>query len=415
MSRLRTVGFEARAVSTTVNQGAHFFEGFLGGSTAGTIDTTLKRSGANSLKLTPSAATQTSHLTLRLLTAEQVLGRWNYIRGYFNFTHFPVAGDDAYVMVLGTLGGIGVALRIDSGGQLQLMSAAGGTLGSPSAALSTGVWYRIELGAQHVAGANDAAEAKLDGTTFASATGLTSSDTAIGEAQFGWIGSPSDVAGGRTVNVDDIAWNDDQGAGQNSWPGAGKIVCLLPTSDNQRGSWTGGSGGTTNLFEAVNNTPPAGTASESNTTQIESADSSPDNATDEYRVNLATYTSAGIVASDTLRLVQMVVDHGEDAATGTKTGSFLILSNPAQGVADTFTFGEDVGALGTWPTNWRPKWGTAQLSPSVTLGTAPVLRLRKVTASTAVGSVDFMGLMVEYQPAAATAGSHRLALLGVGK
>jgi len=202
------------------------------------------------------------------------------------------------------------------------------------------------------------------------------------------------------MDFDDWATNDNNGADQNSWPGAGSVVLCKPISDSQDGSWTGGAGGTgIDLSLAVSSTPPVGTAAETNTTQIESVDSSGDNATDEYRANLTTYTDAGIGASDTINVLHPLINHGEDVSTGTKTGSFGLQSNPSQTYA-TFTFGDDVGGLGTFPTNWRTKLSSPVYSPSVTKGSSPVLAVRKTDTGTRVASVDFMGLNVEYVPAA---------------
>src|SRR5213079_3376565 len=98
------------------------------------------------------------------------------------------------------------------------------------------------------------------------ASGLhTASATSVGNASFGWITNPG---ASKVLNIDDVAINDISGTTQTSWPGEGNIVLLKPTSDNQIGSWTGGAGGTTNLWDAVNNTPPVGITGGSNTATI---------------------------------------------------------------------------------------------------------------------------------------------------
>jgi hypothetical protein len=81
----------------------------------------------------------------------------------------------------------------------------------------------------------------------------------------------------------------------------------------------------------------------------------------------------------------------------------LIVSNPTQVGEDAFTYGNDVGAHGAEVGNWGKDLGTVQASPSVTLGTSPVLRVGKRTATTRVVCVDGMGIYVEYTPPAAAA------------
>lgn len=209
---------------------------------------------------------------------------------------------------------------------------------------------------------------------------------------------PRLIGAGDTVAATYTAYFQDFARDGANWCGAGAVPLSLAISDNNRGAWTGGAGGTTNLWDATNNTPPTGTASETDATQIESASGS---GTDSCDLNFATYTSLGIGSGDTVNAVQMIIAHGEDVATGTKTGSMKIVSNPTQSVADTFTFGADVGALGTFPTNWTIQRGAIQTAPTLSgVGTSPVLRVTKTDTGTRVASVCFIGMYVDYTPAA---------------
>lgn len=395
MARLRTVGWEAAAASAT---DAGSIEGLFQG-TGAAIDTGTVRTGTRSCKVNSGASNDLSQCNLTLTAAEQALGRGYYLRVYLNMPGAPTSE----CPILGLFGTGGFVVTMTTAGALKLQSVDDSqvrtNIGSASGALTAGQWYRVELFANTGSGATDAAELRLDGNTVASGSSLSVTDTTIATCVIGFV---LVTPGANTVlYFDDLALNDDQGSSQNSWPGAGRVILLKPTADSQVGSWTGGSGGTSNLWQAVSNIPPAGTASETNTTQIESADSSGDNSTDEYRATLTDYATAGLTSADTITVVQAVIEHGEDVATQSKTGSVALFSNPAQGSADTFTFGNDVGALGTWPSNWRTRWGTAQASPSVTLGTSPVIALRKTDGTTRVASVDFVGLMVEYIAATA--------------
>jgi hypothetical protein len=408
MGRLRTIGFEVGVGSTTL-------EGAKLAAEIGVISkqSTTVRSGTSACKCTAgSSGSSASNVTCNIAFAADPQTDI-YIRAYVQLTTLP----SATIPILRTETTAGTAnsasVRLTSGGLLQLFNDQAGTqIGSSSlTALTTGVWYRVELHVRvdSVTAGNRQAALQLDGVSVAS--GLhTGTPANLQNVRIGWCSHPGITSAG--FFIDDVAINNSSGASQNTWPGSGKVVLLIPTADSQVGSWTGGVGGLTNLFEAVNNTPPIGTATETDLTQIESADTTPDNATDEYRATMTTYSAAGLVASDTLTLVQAVVDHGEDVAAGTKTGSFLILSNPAQVTADTFTFGNDAGLLGTWPSGWVSKWGTAEVLPSVILGTAPVLRLRKTDLGSAVGSCDFMGICAEYVPAAVATTAQATASVG---
>lgn len=366
------------------------------GVSAAPLDTGTVRSGSNSLKCDsgPGAAgDNTTRVLYNVASQSQT-----FVRAYFNFSNFP---DSTVPIILPGLNpSINWSVRLKSTGALALFNPSNAQVGSDSAILSTGVWYRVEIWATSGnLGSPGNGELRLDGVTVASGTS-TATVTDLATIYIGWYSSPGT---NKVLYVDDVAINNSLGTSQNTWPGDGSEVFLRAISDAQVGSWAAGAGGTTNLWDAVDNTPPTGSASPTNTSQIGSVDTTGNNATDEYRVNLETYASKGIQAGDTITLVQAVIMHGERVATGTKTGSFAILSNPTQSGVDTFTFGADAGAVGTWPTNWAGNFGTAQHLPSVVLGTSPVVAVRKTDAGSTSADVTVLGLMVEYIPSSPSA------------
>lgn len=357
-----------------------------------TRETTIVRSGLASTK----CDTTVSNI--------EAFGEWTppmtattdrnyFLRAYFNFPSVTPAAD--YNLLAGSLSGSTVvSIRHRTDGKLILSRRVNtpADIGTASAkALIPNVWHRVELKwLVSSAGSNSTCEAYLDGELISSVTGQNFNNTALNRFEVGTSTSPG---ASWVIYFDDVAFNDDQGSSENSYPGAGRIVLLKPTADSQVGSWTGGTGGTTNLFDAVDNTPPVGTASESNTTQIESADSSGDNSTDEYRATLTTYDAAGVRGR--IKLIHPGLWHGEDAATGTTTGSVGMFSNPA-GSLKAFTYGADLGALGTWDTNWEWTYADPIYDPAVDLSVAPVMNVRKTDAAANVGSVCFMGALVEF-------------------
>lgn len=387
MARLLTAGGETAAVAT---------EGFTkAGTGTDTFDTGTFRSGARSLKYDSTAGNLG---VAHQFTFTGATSRDYFVRAYVRFPATP--STVATIIRLFNATHTCYVVRLSATGTLQLFTAQAGTqVGSDSAALSTDTWYRVELRVKIVAGASDEAELRLDGSSIASTAVGNVGDVAPATLQIGWpIGAPGANA---VIFLDDVALNDDQGASQNTWPGDGKVVLLKPISDNARATlWTGGAGGTTSLFDAVDNTPPVGTATETNTTQIEHAGGAA-GTTDAYDANMTTPATAGIASGDTINTAHFIEVDGEDVATGSKLLNFEVLSNPVIASPGNVTAGDDVGALGTYPTNWTARRSSPVYGSSLTLGTSPVMRARRPETASRVASVCFMGIYVDYTPAVA--------------
>jgi hypothetical protein len=369
---------------------------FVSGSTR-TMDTSVFRSGLASLKCDSGAGNAASQATLSEISAPFNASTDSYGR----FAFYVTSNLPTTTATIFTTGGSasGLGFKLTTGGKIQAFNLSGSVqLGSDSnVTIAVDTWYVLEF--QVTLDSNIFATSlivKIDDVEEITATGI--SVTSVGDFGVGWVSAPG---ANRIINFDDCAVNTSSGSDNNSWCGSsGKIVLLRPISDNQRGSWTGGSGGTTNLWDALNNTPPIGTATESNTTQIESVDSSGDNTTDEYRANLTPY-STFIPCCSRIVAIHSQIHHGEDVGTGSKTGKFGFVSNPADasgGGTTSFTYGADQGALGTYGTNWTGTAGVLHQNPIIALDTSPVLAVRKTDTGTRVASVCFMGAYVEYVP-----------------
>ena len=382
MARLVTVGAESNdrgvenaAASGTVTQDSGTF-----------------RSGAFAYKVDSTG----SNVAAYIQPTSDTNITTGYFRCYLNFSQFPTA--TTTIIYPGSSGGGPVGIRCTSGGVLQLWNSSA-QQGGDSATLVTGTWYRVELFMDAApASGSRVMTARLDGVEFATGTTYTSGEIGItSSCSFGWLAAPG---ASRVMFIDDIAYNDTTGANQNSWPGDGKVVLLVPISDNARDTlWTGGAGGTTNLFDAVNNKPPAGLASASatNTSQIEHAGGAA-GTTDRYDANMTTYSTAGITSADVVSVVHFVETDAEDIATGAKLLNFEVLSNPAVASPGNITAG-NASAAGTYPTNWVTRRSAPVYKPSITVGTSPVMRARRPETASRVASVCFMGMYVEYIPA----------------
>ncbi len=390
MARLWTAGFES-GVAYATGLGPDGISGL------GTLSfvTSPVRSGAFALGV-PSPGNPTLRFTIA-----GVLGRTYFVRAYIRV-------DTLFDAQFGILG-LGLSnqayIHLTTSGTLQLrVGTLGNTqVGSDSAALNLGQWHMVEMSASTSVGGTDTAAARLDGVQFASGTGLTFSDSSLDHANCGVVtGGPGGSSPPTTgqAYIDDLAVNDDQGASQNSWPGSGKVVMLKPKADSARGSnWLAGAGGTTNLWDAVDNTPPVGVivGSATNTSQVKNSAKDTaglyDAAVEAYDVAVAS-GGGGLAAVDTITLTQPVASVGSGGTVAIQHG-LAGASNPTAAEATVTTA---ASAAGTWPSNWINLFGTVAYAPSVTKTTRPVLRLRKGTSSTTAAMAAFMGLLVEYVP-----------------
>ncbi len=361
-----------------------------------TRDTSNQRTGTGCLKFDTAAGNAAATVTTSLTGASSA-NRSLFIRQYVRFPALP--GATANILTYGSA----FSARVTSGGKLQFFNDNAATqIGSDSAAtIATGTYYRVEMQITVNAGntAVSAGELRLDGTTVASTTGL-----ALAYSQNFIIGWNSHLPGANTLMyIDDVGVNDSGGAANNTWPGDGKVILMCPISDNARGAWTAGAGGTTNLFAAVDNTPPVGVAQASATDSSQIKNLTTTNPT-SYDGNLATYSAAGIGASDTINSIIVWDADGEDPATGTKTGACSMVSNPAIAEPTAFNFGNDSGAQGTYLNLWTWHSTAVSQAPSVTISSAPVIRMRCISGATAAraASCCFLGAYVDYTPAVPT-------------
>lgn len=339
-------------------------------STTGTcsVQSSIKRTGTYAFRSNPTAGTGFATITPRKA------GGTLYNFGYYSFALYVATMPDSNTDVFSC--GSGSVISINSSGNITY-----GTTTS-SNALSTGRWYVIRLTSN---GSNELI--LVDGVQWVSNTIVATGGSSIR------IGIQS---GSITADLyfDDVAVDD--GSTQEG-PLSGRQVLLLPTADpGSLNSWTNGGGGTTSIFEGVNNIPPTGAAAATNGIKIKNAASGGNL---DYTPTMQTYIAAGIPVGSKINAVMAICNDGEEAGTATKAGGVWVASNPAQAAGgNSFDYGDDGGALGTFPTGWKTHYGPVTENPSVTLSTAPTMTVRKTTSTTRVVNVDFMGIYVDYTP-----------------
>lgn len=405
MARLWTSGWEIEGLGATAVVDPPFTSGTI------TRDTVVFRSGLASMKCNAAAGNAAAYTTVTfnqgsIVTALTNASQTTYFRLYYNFANAPASTVlIAHFCSLTPAAAAGIGVKLTAAGKLQLFNMGAGTqIGSDSTATLTmdgSTWYRIEVQiTKNGSSQANTTELRLDGATVASTSAIAGGSTATAN-HFGWIEAPG---ANKVVNVDDFAVNDTSGAASNTWPGSGKIVLLRPISLNLNGgSWTDDNAATTSaaLTNAIDNTPPNGiadTAAGGGNHQVRNAA-----ANSSLDMNLTTYTTAGIAATDTVVAVLPAVNVGAPVSTQAKSGSFGITSNPVianrvfTGGSGTATFFWGGAAPGVWPSNWRWEIGTVTHAPTVTLGNSPVARLTITGGTTTrIAMASIMCLYVDY-------------------
>lgn len=268
-------------------------------SGAGTIVTTPIVSGTYAWRVNPTATTQ--------FFRKQIYGSNQTKGGYLRVKVYISTLPDVEIQLIrfsnATNGAKGY-ISLTAAGLLKLFNTAGSQVGSSSGALSTGVWYVLELKCDSTA-ATGTLEARLDGVSFAS--GNNSDQGSWARILWGAI-TPNNAS---DIYFDDVALNDDQGSFQTSWPGTtGKLIRLKPSAAGDVNSMLkdGGGAGDSNNFNKCNEVNP-NDATNYVIGNVLSAE-------DMYNVN-----NSGIGSSDTVNCVTIGIrctNNVADATTAIK-------------------------------------------------------------------------------------------------
>lgn len=389
MARIWSCGFELQSVTAGVEYTANV-------TTAPTLETSLQRSGVAAIRINNDAAVEGFR---HVHTTAQGLY-------YFRFYLWVVAMP-AITSVIGGFritGSYKISIRLTTTGTLQLYNSEDSAqIGSDSSAIGTGAWHMVEVSCDSTTLSTTAAEARLNGVSFASGTAdLAANPTNVGCA-----------AADLTLDyiVDDIAVNDASGSFQNSWPGEGEIIHLQPNAVGDNNAWTrGGADSGANWSQCNEITPNDATNYvESNTSgQI-----------DDYNL---TATPAALDTTDTINCVQVGCRAAvSDAAAGDpdivlriKNGSdvdesasldcnSITWASPAPLPSDAIYRLTSYDLPGSSTTAWS----------KATLDTAQI-GVREAVTDTHFARVSTLWLLVDHKPGAAVAQPKTLPMLGVG-
>ncbi|MEU6222243.1 hypothetical protein [Streptomyces sp. NPDC047042] len=293
MARLWTCGFELQSVTAGVE--------VLSVTGTPTISTTVHRAGAASLRINPSAATQYVEQQIDSGTVKRTLHRF-----YLRITTLPSA--DCNIYGIGQSGYFPGLLRLKTTGVLTLRDGfTAADIGTASAALTTGVWYCIELDYTDTAGTAGSVTGAFKGYV----NGVEFSSTVCSNIN-GWsrvrVGAQTAVSG--DFHIDDVAVNDTTGSAQTGLPGPGNVVHLKPNAagdNNLFGTAVGGTAGAGNNYTRLNETTPDDATSYNETAAT--------GTTTIDDVNLDSSASSGIGAGERVALVQVGARIGSNAAT----------------------------------------------------------------------------------------------------
>jgi len=362
-----------------------------------TVQSTVVRSGSYALRVT--GAGQDSFFRFRSRAAGGTQrGLYLSCRFYLRVAALPV-GQNVWVCRAGAIGTRNARLRLNTDGTLSVTSWLSPTdtvrATSTNTLSADGLWHRIDFDCAWSSGAG--MRVFVDGVQWASdATDTVTADTA------GFVGASCPTPASLTavdLYLDDVVWYD------SSLPAIladYNVGLLLPSSDSAVGGWTRPDGTTTTgLSTEVDNVPPTGNTSTTNTTgghdkNIVSS------ATDNYDAVCAAYSTV-VSVGGTVLAVQAICNDAQAITTSSpKAGAVVITANPSGQTENSFDFGLPNGtagstsaaAMGTFPTGWGTHVGPVTETPTLTMSSGPTVRVGKRVATTREVDVDFLGVYV---------------------
>jgi hypothetical protein len=205
--------------------------------------------------------------------------------------------------------------------------------------------------------------------------------------------------------MDDLMINGGAGSYHNSFPDTNSMLIYdRLISDSSIAGWTGGGGGTTNIFGGVDNAPPQGVINtlETDATNITNIASG---GTDRYFGKTASFTTAGVPSDKTIRLVAGVVRTGEDTTAGTTNGRIQLYNNPTDTGTNTFIFGNDLEAHridfysfgAPEPVRrWYTSFSRPVNFPTINRDSGTTIMVEKTTAAATKVCVDDVARIIEY-------------------
>ena len=359
-----------------------------GGAMGGSVQSSIVRSGSYAYRANPIYSNQYIGFVSRSAGGglRQV---FRSSRFYLRIEQLPLNGSVSIVKI-GGAATFNPEVDLNWDGTLVLADSWYPAIAKSQNALTRdGLWHRVEFDVGY------GLRVYVDGVLWASG-GTTTYPTAA-SMLFGAGASPTSVNATCDLYFDDILIDAGSFA-TTGLPGDGHAVLLKPTSDPlSLNSWTGGAGSTSNLWMPVRNVPATGkpASSASNLSQIKNGSH---NSNLDYKPPVQTYADAGILDPTQINAVMALSNDGQESSKGNaRTGGIWIDKNPSQAVGGySFDFGDNSGAIGSFPAGWASHYGPVTSNPAGVKVTAPpVVAIRKSSGSDV--DVDFLGVYVDYR------------------
>lgn len=350
-------------------------------------DTTIKRSGSYSHKISSAAAL--------LSKAPSTLASdvWFYMSMFVYVPTAPASSQDLF-MVRAGIGNI-AGFRMNSSGQI---SSGTGTP-SFSGANRTGAWVELGIAFRHLSSNNFVDYiCQVDGATTASGN-FSGAAVAVGGIIYRYGATGFGTA--WDLYMDDWAINDAAGSVENSWPlSARKVKMAVPIADSSIGAdWKLGdnTAPSSNAYDSVNNIPFNGNVVASATAGQQIRDSV-NNITDPNASAAFTMQDYDTVigSGQDIQNVRAVAVWSKSTTSGTNFIFGMSVTNPTIAEA-TQTYNGNPAATPITATTWSIHVQDLNL-PTVVRATSPTIKVSKRTASTASGVVAQLGLLIEYTP-----------------
>ena len=330
-----------------------------------------------------------------------------FARWYLNITTLPSAEN----RILGfndtaALTATDVWITLDNGGLLRLYDEDG-VIGSPSSALNTGTWYRIEIQVDRTpAAGSQVVRALLNGTEFAGSATRNLSVGFLIIVMGGNLASEAQTTG--QWEWDDIAINNNVGSFHNSYPGEGEQIFLRPNATGDLATWARGGADSGSNFGQTDEVTP-NDATDLVLENTNNAD--PALCSDMYNLEA---TPAALASDDVINLVAVGFRCAVDVATGADPDMVLRIEASSGGTV------EESAAIDVNNTAWRTNNNGSLLNYLLTLydlpGASTTAWTKATLDTTQIGvrlsvtdthnaQVTALWLLVDHKPAAAAAGN----------
>lgn len=384
MARIWQCGFELNSVTTGVEWTLL--------NDAPTVVTSPARSGTYAGRASSLGSGNAKGFLHQFLS---VAADGPYFFGFaFQYATLPTAANVIWAIQGGTtfanIQAADLAIKLNTDGSLALFNNT--QVGSNSAVLAANTWYYIEVKYDRTpAAASEVAEAKIDGSVFATSSALTLNRAVRTLMVGGNLFFEAQTTGDWFI--DDVKINDSTGAAQTGYPDSGKIIHLKPDSAGDANGFAvqvGGTAGSSNNFTRVNEVTPDDATSYNGSAILSSEDLLNCEASGLASIDTVNVVAVGVrmadlVGADATAAFKLEI---EKTAAGTKTQSGALIPNSTSFLTNAAAIPRNY-PLVTYLDPDGAAWTNSTLN-SMQIGyTQTATNVQTIAVSTVWASVDY--------------------------